>query len=109
MRELAEETGYTAAEWAYGGEIHNAAAYSTESIWIWFARGLVAGAKRPDAGEFVETHCLSEAELDAAGPARPAARREDRSSACTGCSVPRRPRPWTWHERQTPADPAPGL
>src|SRR5687767_8740921 len=37
MRELQEETGYTAAEWAYGGEIHNAAAYSTESIWLWFA------------------------------------------------------------------------
>lgn len=66
MRELAEETGYTAREWSCGGEIHNAAAYSTESIWIWFARGLVEGTKRPDAGEFVETVCLSEAELDAA-------------------------------------------
>ena len=32
MRELQEETGYTACEWAYGGEIHNAAAYSSESI-----------------------------------------------------------------------------
>jgi ADP-ribose pyrophosphatase len=65
VRELAEETGYVAGEWAYGGRIHNAAAYSTESIWIWFARGLVAGAKRPDEGEFVETVLLSEAELDA--------------------------------------------
>ncbi len=65
MRELVEETGYTAREWAYGGEIHNAAAYSTESIWIWFARGLVEGTKRPDAGEFVETLCLAEDELDA--------------------------------------------
>ena len=46
MRELKEETGYEAQEWAYGGEIHNAAAYSTESIWIWLARGLVAGAQR---------------------------------------------------------------
>lgn len=55
MRELREETGYTALEWAYGGEIHNAAAYSTESIWIWFARGLQPGPPRPDAGEFVET------------------------------------------------------
>ena len=64
-RELFEETGYTAAEWAYGGEIHNAAAYSTESIWIWFARGLVAGEKRPDAGEFVETALMSPDELEA--------------------------------------------
>ena len=54
-RELREETGYTAREWAYGGELHNAAAYSTESIWIWFARGLVAGPRQLDVGEFVET------------------------------------------------------
>ncbi len=65
MRELAEETGYSATEWAYGGEIHNAAAYSTESIWLWFARGLVEGAARPDAGEFVETVLLDESRLDA--------------------------------------------
>ena len=65
MRELVEETGYTATEWAFGGEIHNAAAYSTESIWIWFARGLVAGPQRLDAGEFVEVVALDEAELDA--------------------------------------------
>ena len=55
MRELREETGYTALEWAYGGELHNAAAYSTESIWIWFARGLIRGPQQLDVGEFVET------------------------------------------------------
>ena len=65
MRELQEETGYTAREWAWGGEIHNAAAYSTESIWIWFARGLVAGPARPDQGEFVETVLLRPQELEA--------------------------------------------
>jgi ADP-ribose pyrophosphatase len=65
MRELREETGYEAREWAYGCEIHNAAAYSTESIWIWFARGLVAGAQKLDEGEFVEVVTHSEAELDA--------------------------------------------
>jgi ADP-ribose pyrophosphatase len=65
MRELREETGYTAREWAYGGEIHNAAAYSSESIWIWFARGLAPGPQQLDSGEFVETVTLSEAELDA--------------------------------------------
>jgi ADP-ribose pyrophosphatase len=63
MRELQEETGYTAAEWAYGGEIHNAAAYSTESIWLWFARGLQAGPTRLDEGEFVETLQLRLSEL----------------------------------------------
>lgn len=65
VRELAEETGYAAAEWAFGGEIHNAAAYSTESIWIWLARGLVPGAARPDAGEFVETVTMRLSELEA--------------------------------------------
>ena len=65
QRELLEETGYSAREWAFGGEIHNAAAYSTESIWIWFARGLAAGAAQPDQGEFVETALHTEAELEA--------------------------------------------
>ena len=60
MRELAEETGYTAREWAYAGRIHNAPAYATESIWIWFARGLVGGKAQLDEGEFVETVRLSE-------------------------------------------------
>jgi ADP-ribose pyrophosphatase len=65
MRELREETGYVAHEWAYAGEIHNAAAYSTESIWIWFARGLVAGPARPDHGEFIETVLCGAADLEA--------------------------------------------
>ena len=64
-RELREETGYTASEWAFACEIHNAAAYSTESIWLYFARGLVAGEQRLDAGEFVEVVEMTEAELDA--------------------------------------------
>jgi ADP-ribose pyrophosphatase len=64
-RELLEETGYRAREWAFACEIHNAAAYSSESIWIWFARGLVAGPQQLDHGEFVEVVTLDEAELDA--------------------------------------------
>ncbi len=65
QRELAEETGYVATEWAYGGEIHNAAAYSNESIWLWFARGLVPGPQKLDAGEFVEVVAHTDEELDA--------------------------------------------
>jgi len=64
-RELQEETGYTAREWAFACEIHNAAAYSSESIWLYLARGLVAGPQQLDTGEFVEVVTLSEAELDA--------------------------------------------
>jgi ADP-ribose pyrophosphatase len=64
QRELLEETGYRAAEWAFAGAIHNAAAYSSESIHLWFARGLQPGAQKLDAGEFVEVVCHTEAELD---------------------------------------------
>jgi len=64
-RELAEETGFRATEWAFACEIHNAAAYATESIWLYAARGLVAGPQRLDVGEFVEVVSHTEAELDA--------------------------------------------
>ena len=64
VRELAEETGYTAREWAYAGILHNAIAYSTEGIEMWFARGLTAGAATLDAGEFLEVSTASIEELE---------------------------------------------
>jgi len=66
QRELAEETGYRAAQWARAGIIHNAPAYADEIIELWFARGLHAGERSLDAGEFIDIVCLTEAELDAA-------------------------------------------
>lgn len=54
QRELLEETGYTAREWARAGEIRLAIAYSDEVLHVWFARGLTAGRSRLDEGEFVE-------------------------------------------------------
>ena len=63
QRELAEETGYRAREWAHAGRLHNAPAYATEVIDIWFARGLVAGPARLDAGEFLEVLLLSQQDL----------------------------------------------
>jgi ADP-ribose pyrophosphatase len=54
LRELHEETGYTAGEWAYAGQMHLAIAYSTEVIHIYFARGLSLGARKLDAGEFLD-------------------------------------------------------
>jgi ADP-ribose pyrophosphatase len=65
IRELSEETGYSAAEWARAGILHNAIAYSSEGIEIWFARGLVAGERHLDAGEFLEVRTASADELDA--------------------------------------------
>ena len=64
VRELAEETGYRACEWARAGMLHNAIAYSTEGIEVWFARGLAAGPRHLEAGEFVDVETLSEDELN---------------------------------------------
>lgn len=54
-RELMEETGYTAAEWQFVCTIHNAIAYSDEHLDIFIARGLTAGERKLDEGEFLET------------------------------------------------------
>lgn len=63
QRELLEETGYTAREWAYAGHLHLAIAYSTEVIHIFFARGLQAGKAQLDADEFLEVRRVPAAEL----------------------------------------------
>ena len=65
VRELVEETGYGATEWARAGILHNAIAYSNEGIEVWFARGLVAGEQHLDAGEFLEVVTHSVEQLDA--------------------------------------------
>lgn len=54
QRELREETGYTATQWAKAGTLHPVIAYSTEFIDVWFARGLQPGARQLDAEEFLE-------------------------------------------------------
>lgn len=53
-RELREETGYSASEWAYAGRLSPTVAYSDEIIDIWFARGLTLGERRLDDGEFLD-------------------------------------------------------
>jgi len=63
QRELREETGFRAREWAYAGRMHNAPAYSNEFIEVWLARGLVAGPQELDDGEFVEVQTMTEAAL----------------------------------------------
>lgn len=64
MRELTEETGYRAAEWARAGILHNAIAYSNEGIEVWFARGLTLGERQLDLGEFLDVANASAEELD---------------------------------------------
>ena len=63
IREMAEETGYRAREWARAGILHNAIAYSTEGIEVWFARGLRAGQRKLDAGEFLEVSVTTAQQL----------------------------------------------
>lgn len=63
-RELREETGYEAREWALAGVLHNAIAYSNEHIEIWFARGLSAGERHLDDGEFLDLVLVEPDELD---------------------------------------------
>jgi len=65
IRELIEETGYRATEWARAGILHNAIAYSNEGIEVWFARGLTLGERQLDAGEFLDVGSASLDELDA--------------------------------------------
>jgi ADP-ribose pyrophosphatase len=65
VRELAEETGYRAAEWARAGILHNAIAYSNEGIEVWFARGLTLGERRLDDGEFLDLALHTAGEIDA--------------------------------------------
>ena len=63
QRELMEETGYSAREWARAGVLHPVISYSTEFIDIWFARGLTLGERKLDAGEFLDVFTATPAEL----------------------------------------------
>ena len=53
-RELLEETGYVAREWAHAFTVYPTVAYSDEAIGIWFARGLEHRGASLDEGEFLD-------------------------------------------------------
>lgn len=63
QRELLEETGYRAREWAYAGPLHLAIGYSTEVIHVFFARGLTAGERQLDADEFLDVCSMTPEQL----------------------------------------------
>jgi len=54
QRELREETGWIAREWAWLARVHPAIGFSNEKIEIFLARSLKPGASTPDAEEFLE-------------------------------------------------------
>ncbi|RAS35701.1 NUDIX domain-containing protein [Paraburkholderia bryophila] len=62
-RELQEETGYSAREFVYLTRIHPIISYSTEFIDIYLARGLSAGERKLDEGEFLELFTASVADV----------------------------------------------
>lgn len=62
-RELQEETGYTATDWQFVCTIHNAIAYSDEHLDIYLARGLTAGERKLDDGEFLDIYKAPLSEL----------------------------------------------
>ena len=57
-RELQEETGYTATTWTHLGRIHAVVSYSTETIELYVAQGLVSVGAKLDHGEFLEIATL---------------------------------------------------
>ena len=63
QRELWEETGYRARWWARAGVLHPVISYATEFIEIWFAKGLTAGPRRLDDGEFLDVLTVHPQEL----------------------------------------------
>lgn len=63
MRELEEETGYTASDWRYVTMIHNAIGYSDERLLVYLAQGLKAGTAHCDEEEFIHTYRIPLDEL----------------------------------------------
>jgi ADP-ribose pyrophosphatase len=53
-RELLEETGYVAREWAFLTQIHPAIGFSDELLDIYLARDLALQERKLDQGEFLE-------------------------------------------------------
>lgn len=54
LRELEEETGYSAQNIEFLGDVALAAGYSDEVISVYLAQGLIAGKDKPDEDEFLE-------------------------------------------------------
>ena len=53
-RELAEETGYTAAKWTYRGFLYASPGVLDEKLHLFIAENLTPGAMRPEADEQIE-------------------------------------------------------
>lgn len=63
VRELSEETGFTADEWIDLGPCLTSPGFSSEVLHIYLALGLHAGSSHPDEDEFLNTERIPLAEL----------------------------------------------
>jgi ADP-ribose pyrophosphatase len=63
VRELREETGYTAEKFTFVATINNAISYSNEHIDIYLAEGLTAGEAKLDDGEFLDVLSVAPAQV----------------------------------------------
>lgn len=63
QRELIEETGYRAGQWARLGDMHPVIAYSTETIHLFMAKDLVQGEHAREAGECMELVLITPEDL----------------------------------------------
>ena len=63
LRELAEETGYTAKRWNSLGVACVSPGYSREMIWFYLAEGLTAGAVNTDQDELLDVRVASPEEV----------------------------------------------
>lgn len=106
QRELLEETGYTATEWAYAGLMHLAVAYSTEIIHVFFARGLTLGERQLDHGEFLDVFTATPEEL--LGWCRDGTVTDAKSLTCTLWLQNVLSGAWTLDWKRSAASPAPG-
>jgi ADP-ribose pyrophosphatase len=59
VRELAEETGYTAASWRKLAEFYPSPGVLSERTHLYLARDLTAGAMRLEADEHLEPHVVA--------------------------------------------------
>ncbi len=63
QRELAEETGYRAGQWARLGVMHPVIGYSTEAIYLFMAKSLKAGDAAREKGECMDLITITPDEL----------------------------------------------
>ncbi len=64
QRELKEETGCSAQQWDYLGDMLTSPGFCDENLHVYLARNLEKGIAEPDEDEFIEIHWLSLQDID---------------------------------------------